>query len=148
MNSITICGNIGQAPELRYTTSGRPCCEFSVADNRPKGKDGQEVTQWFRCHAYDRTGELIAQYFDKGRPIFVQGVLQAALYSKRDGGTGMSLDVQVTSFDFVNVGGGQRKPGDPVEPTPPTPAPRAQADAEPEPGMLEVPDITDPFADQ
>ena len=151
MNNIVICGHMGREPELTQTTSGRTCCKFAIADQRPKDKDGNEVTQWFNCRAFDRVAELIHEYFSKGKPIWVSGMLHGRLYARQDGTAGLSLDVQVTSFDFVPFGNSQRKEGDPAEPTPPTPRAVATTAAEtagetgPE---IDVPDITDPFADQ
>lgn len=143
-NTIIVLGNIGQMQELKYTPNGQPVVEFSVADNLPKDKEGNERTQWYNCHAYGRVAELIAEYFSKGKPIIVSGRLMSRIYTRRDGAAGFSLDVQVSAFDFVNVGGSgnsERKPADPVEPTPP--APRNQPA-----GDDDMPDITDPFADQ
>lgn len=143
-NTIIVLGNIGQLQELKYTPNGQPVAEFSVADNLPKDKDGNERTQWYNCHAYGRVGELIAEYFNKGKPIIVTGRLMSRAYTRRDGAPGFSLDVQVSGFDFVNVGGGgERKPADPVEPTPPAHPPQPDA-----PTSGDMPEITDPFADQ
>jgi single-strand DNA-binding protein len=151
MNSITICGRLGGDPELGATPSGKTCCRFSVADDRPKDKDGNPVTQWFNCMAYDKTADLISQYFVKGKPIQVIGKLSSRLYEKRAGGVGMSLDVQVASFDFVPFGQSQQNGNgqgsryqDPQDPAPPTAAPRdtAQNDAWDDPG------IEDPFKDE
>ena len=49
---ITLVGNLGRDGELRYTPSGTPLLEFSLATNeRWNDKSGQthEHTQWFRC---------------------------------------------------------------------------------------------------
>ncbi len=142
MNSITICGHLGRDPELKYTPSGVACCEFGVADARRPDKDGVEQVQWFNCRAYGQVGEIIAKHFTKGKPIFAQGLLHARLYQKRDGGTGMSLDVQVSAFEFVNIGSsGERKADEPYIPQPAPPREQAAPSGD-------VPDITDPFADQ
>jgi len=141
---------MGGDPELSSTTSGRTVCRFSIADQRPKDQDGNEVTQWFNCRAFDRVAEMIHEYFAKGKPIWVSGILHGRLYERKDSTTGLSQDVQVVSFDFVNLGGGKRKESDPAEPTPP--APRPAEGSTPAGGEtaddLDVPDITDPFADQ
>ena len=52
---ITIVGNLGQDPEMRYTASGVPVTSFSVAvSKRWTGQDGQkqEKTTWFRVTAW------------------------------------------------------------------------------------------------
>lgn len=44
INTVTIVGNLGQDPEIRYTASGVPVAGFTVAVNEIyKGKDGQKV---------------------------------------------------------------------------------------------------------
>lgn len=151
MNNVVVCGHMGQDPEMRFTQSGRPCCRFSIADGRPPDKDGNEQTQWFNCRAFDRTAELINEHFGKGKPIWVSGELHARLYARNDGTAGLSLDVQVSSFSFVPFGQ-RRREDDPAEPAPPEPRQPSQAAAPaavPQAGgELDVPDITDPFADQ
>lgn len=147
MNSIVVCGNLGRTPELKYTTSGKPCAKFSIADSVGKDQQGNEVTQWFHCTAFGRTAELIVQYFSKGHPVYVTGKLWENRYTKRDKTPGFSLDVLVDSFQFVPFGG-QRKETDPADPTPPASYQRAEPEpsAEPQPG--DMPNIDDPFADQ
>lgn len=136
MNSITICGRLGQDPELQYTPSGVAACSISVAEDKKKG--GEEYVVWYNCTAYREMAEKIQQFFTKGKPIFITGtVREVRAYKKKNGEPGASLDVQIESFQFVPFGGKpqERKPGEPEEPTPPA-------------GVDEVPDITDPFADQ
>ncbi len=41
---ITIVGNLGGDPDMRYTPTGDPVTNFNVATNRKwKGSDGQPV---------------------------------------------------------------------------------------------------------
>lgn len=147
MNSITLCGNIGQEPTMEVTKSGQSVCKFSIADQLPKDKEGNEQTQWFNCRAYGRVAELVHEYFGKGHPIFVYGRLHVRTYEKSDGSKGTSSDVTVTGFDFVPFGS-KRKEDDPAEPTPPTPRPATASAPAATNDTFDVPDITDPFADQ
>ncbi len=53
-HKVTIIGNLGRDPEMRYTPSGTAVTDFSVATNRKwTNKDGTpgEETVWFRCSA-------------------------------------------------------------------------------------------------
>jgi single-strand DNA-binding protein len=148
MNSLTLCGHLGKDPELQTTTNGTPACKFSIADTI-----GKDKTQWFECVAYGPVAERIHQYFKKGKPIFVQGHMVVRTYEKRGGGTGVSIDVMVSSFEFVNIGSGDksgsgnRKPQDPYEPEPPEEYRRGAANARSS-APNDMPDIADPFADQ
>lgn len=153
MNTIVICGRLGGEPERKLTTTGRTVARFSLADDRGKDADGQEITQWYNCRAYDRTAELILEHFGKGKPIYLEGALLARLYARDDGTAGLSLDVTVSRFEFVPFGNTRRE-DEPADPTPPTPRPPADAaspaTAAPQSsdGVDAPPDITDPFADQ
>lgn len=74
--SITIIGNLGADPELRYTPSGDAVTSFSVATSRKwKGADGTtgEETTWFRVSVWGRQAETCNQYLSKGRQVYVEG---------------------------------------------------------------------------
>ncbi len=75
---LTIVGNLGTEPDLRYTTSGQAVCNFSVATNRKwTGSDGQlqEETIWFRVSVWGKQAETCNQYLSKGRQVLCEGRL-------------------------------------------------------------------------
>jgi len=74
---ITIVGNLGSDPEMRYTPSGQAVTAFNVAANRTYTKDGQKVkeTAWFRVSAWDKLAEIVSQYKKKGDLVMVKGRL-------------------------------------------------------------------------
>jgi single-strand DNA-binding protein len=80
---ITIIGRCGKDPEVRYAQSGLPVCNFSVAVSE-KTKKG-ETTEWFRCVAFDKTAEVVANFMQKGREVFVEGRQQTEKYNDKDG---------------------------------------------------------------
>ena len=54
---VTIIGNLGRDPEMRYTQDGTPVASFSVAATKKwKTQDGsqREKTVWFRVSACSR----------------------------------------------------------------------------------------------
>src|SRR5688572_5118875 len=76
--SITIVGNLGKDPELRYTPSGQSVCSFSVATSRQyTAKSGEKVkeTVWFRVSAWGKLAEVCNQYLTKGSKVLVVGQL-------------------------------------------------------------------------
>ena len=75
---LTIVGNLGRDPEMRYTQSGQAVCSFSVATNRRwTGSDGQqqEETVWFRVSTWGKRAETCNQYLNKGRLVLCEGRL-------------------------------------------------------------------------
>lgn len=77
-HKITIVGNLGNDPEMRYTPSGVAVTRFSVASNRrwtsADGTPGEE-TIWFRVSAWRNLAETCNQYLSKGRQVLVEGRL-------------------------------------------------------------------------
>ena len=106
VNKAIILGNLGQNPEITYTQAGLAVCKFSLATSR-KMKDGSQVTQWHRCTAFGKAGELINQYTSKGQQLYVDGEIRYSQY-ERDGVTRYSTDIIVNEFNFVNSGDRQQ----------------------------------------
>jgi single-strand DNA-binding protein len=102
---ITLIGNLGSDPEMRYTPTGVAVTSFSLAVSRSwTGKDGQrqEKTIWFRVNAWDKLAETTSQYLSKGRQVFVTGELEEPrTYQDRDGNTRVSLEVRALTVRFL-----------------------------------------------
>jgi len=112
VNKAILLGRLGKDPEFQTTQSGMAICKLSLATSRKK-KDGQEVTQWHRCTAFNKTGEIISQYVKKGDQLYVEGEITYSQYEK-DGVIKYSTDIIIQSFSFVggNQGGqGQAQQG-------------------------------------
>lgn len=103
-NKITIVGNLGKDPELRYTPQGNAVCNFSVATNekrRDKTGDLQDVTTWFRITLWGKQAENASKYLTKGSPIYIEGKLRVEEWADRDGKSRYTLDVQATDMQFL-----------------------------------------------
>lgn len=75
---LTIVGNLGSDPEMRYTPSGQAVTNLSVATNR-RWTDGNgqqhEETCWFRVSVWGKQAETCNQYLSKGRQVLIEGRL-------------------------------------------------------------------------
>jgi single-strand DNA-binding protein len=94
---IQFIGNLGRDPELRYTPSGRPVAQFSVAVNQStkNQQTGEwvEATDWFRVSVWGDRAERAAESLRKGSRVFVDGRFRSREYETNDGRKGFSLDV-------------------------------------------------------
>ena len=110
---IIIVGNLGRDPEMRYTPSGQPVTNLSVATNRKwtsaDGTPGEE-TIWFRVTAWGKLGETCNQYLSKGRQVLVEGRLRPdpntggpRIWTRQDGTSGASFEI--TAFTVKFLGG-------------------------------------------
>ena len=113
---IVIIGNVGRAPEMRYTQSGVAVCDFSVAVTR-KWNDRQtnerrEETTWFKVSAWRALAETCNQYVTKGMPIMAAGRVSASAYIGKDGEARASLELTAQDVQFLGArGDGERANG-------------------------------------
>lgn len=73
---IIIVGNLGKDPEVKYLDGSGTCvAAFSVATSETyKNKAGEKVTntEWFRCVAWNKTGEIVEKYLTKGSKVLLE----------------------------------------------------------------------------
>lgn len=102
-NQIFLVGNLGKDPELRYTPSGTPVAQFSMATNEKFKKQGEEVqiTTWFRVTVFGRQAESVSQYLTKGRQCCVMGRLRREEWTGRDGTAQVTLEVVADRVQFL-----------------------------------------------
>jgi len=139
LNKCMIIGNLGRDPEMRYTPSGQPVTQFTVAVNRNyKNQAGewQEETEWFRIVAWGPLAERTAEYLRKGRKVYVEGRLQTRQWEGQDGqkryttelvaNTVPPLDPRPRDEVPVDESGAtptrEKAPAAPAEPAPAAPA--------------------------
>lgn len=109
-NKITIIGNLGRDPELRYTPQGTAVCDFSVAVNdrkRDKAGEWQDVTTWFKITFWGKQAENASKYLTKGKPVYVEGRLQVEEWTDRDGNNRFTLAIQGSDMHFLSEGRGE-----------------------------------------
>ena len=107
-SKITIIGNLGKDPELRYTPQGDAVCDFSVAVNdrkRDKAGEWQDVTTWFRVTFWRKQAENASKYLTKGRQVYVEGRLQVEEWTDRDGNNRQTLAIQGSELQFLGERG-------------------------------------------
>jgi len=107
-NKITIVGNLGRDPELRYTPQGTAVCDFSMATNekkRDKAGEMQDITTWFRVTLWERQAENASKYLTKGASVYIEGRLRLEEWTDREGNTRHTLAVRGTDMQFLGGGG-------------------------------------------
>ena len=87
-NKVQLIGNLGNAPEIKNTDSGKKVARFSMATNESyKKENGERVTetQWHNLVAWGKVAELAEQYLNKGSEIAIEGKLTHREYTDKDG---------------------------------------------------------------
>ena len=105
LNKVFLMGNLTRDPELRYTPSGSPVCEFGLAINRSyktaAGEQRDEVC-FVDIVMWGRRGVVISEYFTKGKPIFIEGRLQYDSWETAEGRRSR-LRVVADNFEFLGI---------------------------------------------
>ena len=104
MNKVTIIGNLGTDPEMRYTPNGQSVTQFSVATNRRyRTADGEqrEETEWFRVSAFGRLADICNQYLTKGQQVYIEGRIKGSAFMGRDGQPRYSLEVSASEMQML-----------------------------------------------
>ena len=84
INKAIIMGRLTADPELRQTTGGVSCCQFTVAVNRDYVQQGQErQADFISVVAWRQTAEFISKYFSKGKMIAIDGELRTRTYDDK-----------------------------------------------------------------
>lgn len=79
VNQVTIAGNQGQDPDVKYFESGKVTSAFTLAVKDIKGG-----THWFNIKSWGKTAEVVANYARKGSCIGVSGELQIEHWNDRN----------------------------------------------------------------
>ena len=87
---ITLVGNLTADPELRFTPSGAPVANFTVASTprtfdraTSEWKDGDAM--FINCSVWRQAAENVAESLTKGMRVIVQGRLKSRSYETREG---------------------------------------------------------------
>lgn len=109
---LTIVGNLGRDPEMRYLPSGQAVTDLSVATNRVyMDSNNQKVTEtsWFRVSVWGGRAETVNQYLRKGSRVLIDGYLRPdpetggpRIWMRNDGTPAASFEMTGTNVTFLS----------------------------------------------
>src|SRR5947208_14615274 len=113
-NRFSLIGNPTRGPQSRTLPSNTTVCDFGLAMSRryrtQSGEDREEVC-FVDCAAFGKQAEVIQQYCQKGKQLFIEGRLKYDTWDDKNGGGKRSkLSVVVENFQFLGAAGGSSKP--------------------------------------
>ncbi len=103
MNSVSLTGNLATDVELREVGE-KHVAKFLLAVDRPS-KDGG--ADFVGVSAWERQGELCAQYLAKGRQVGIEGYLRSHSWETDEGKRRREVEVVARRVEFL--GGGPRE---------------------------------------
>ena len=105
VNKVILIGFLGEAPELKFSSQGKPIGSFSLAVNaRWKDAQGarQERVEWFQIVCFGRLAEVCGQYLVKGRHVYIEGRLQTRKWAGREGEKRTTIEVVANQMQILD----------------------------------------------
>jgi single-strand DNA-binding protein len=104
VNRITLVGNVGQDPQMRYLPDGKAATSLTLATT-DKWKDKQtgepkEHTEWHRVVFFGRLAEVVAEYVKQGAQLYIEGQNRTRKYEK-DGVTHYTTEIRASSMQML-----------------------------------------------
>ena len=106
MNIISLTGNLGKDNEVKQLSSGTTVLNNSIGVRSNAKVGGEYKTSWFNVSIFGKSAEIFNQYTKKGSKVFLTGEARIREYKKQDGTTGMSVDLLVNNFEFLDSANG------------------------------------------
>lgn len=108
LNKCEFIGRLTKDVDLRHTQGGTAVGNFTVACGE-KWKDKntgeqKELTEFVRCVAWGKVGELASTYIGKGSLIYICGKMQTRKY-EQDGITKYATEINVKDLTFLDPKG-------------------------------------------
>ena len=110
VNKVTLIGNLGADPEVRYTANGSAVANIRLATaeswrDRESGEN-QERTEWHRVVFFSRLAEIVGEYLKKGSQVYIEGRLQTRKWQDRDGNDRYTTEIVANEMQMLGGRGG------------------------------------------
>lgn len=115
VNKVTIIGNLGNDPEVRYMPQGGAVANFTVATSESwtdkNTNEKREETEWHKIVVYGRLAEIVGEYLRKGSKVYLEGKLKTRKWQDKDGADKYTTEIICNEMQMLDgVSGQQQKP--------------------------------------
>jgi single-strand DNA-binding protein len=113
VNKVTLIGNLGRDPEVRYLPDGGAITNISVATTdvwKDKSGDKQERTEWHRVAFFGRLAEIAGEYLKKGSQVYIEGRLQTRKWQDKEGKERYTTEIVANEMKMLGSRGGGSEP--------------------------------------
>jgi len=104
VNKVTLLGNIGAEPDVRYLPDGGMVVTIRLATSQvwnDQAGQRQERTDWHRVVFFRNLAEIAADYLKKGSKIYVEGSLHYQQWDK-DGERRFTTEIVVNDLQMLD----------------------------------------------
>jgi len=113
VNRVTLIGNLGRDPEVRYYPDGTPTATISLATSETwkdkQSGEKREATEWHRVVFVRNLAEVVGEYLESGNSIYVEGKLKTRKWTDKDGLDHYITEIQASRMQML---GASKRQGD------------------------------------
>ena len=118
VNKVTLIGNLGRDPEVRFSQNGDKIANISIATsetwNDKATGEKREKTEWHRVVIFNKfLADITEKYLKKGSKVYIEGALQTRKWTDNSGVEKYTTEVvlgnykgELTMLDGAGGGGG------------------------------------------
>jgi len=107
LNRVTLIGNLGKDPEIKYTPGGTAVAKITLATNerfKDKAGEWQDRTEWHNVVLWQRLAEIAGEYLKKGSKVYIEGRLQTRSWDDKTTNQKKYM-TEVVAGDLILLGG-------------------------------------------
>lgn len=112
VNRVTILGNLGNDPEVKYTQSGSAIANMTVATSEEwKDKttgESKSLTEWHRVVLFGKLAEVAGEYLRKGSQVYIEGQLRTRKWTDQSGQEKYTTEIVVGMNGVMQMIGGKQ----------------------------------------
>lgn len=113
VNRVTILGNLGNDPEVKYTASGIAIANLTVATSEEwKDKttgESKSLTEWHRVVLFGKLAEVAGEYLRKGSQVYIEGQLRTRKWTDQSGQEKYTTEIVVGMNGVMQMLGGRQE---------------------------------------
>ena len=134
INKVILIGNLGNDPDVRYTSGGAAVANISLATtdswrDKETGEQ-QDRTEWHRIVFFGRLAEIVAEYLKKGSQIYIEGRLQTRKWQDKDGNDRYTTEIVANEMQMLGGRGGSGDSSQAPPPSQPPSGPDSKGDSD------------------
>ena len=103
LNKVTLIGNLGANPEVKYSSNNTAMASLSIATNESwidkNTNERIEKTEWHRVCIFGKLAEIAEKSLSKGSKIYIEGKLQTRKWQDKSGQDHYTTEIIISGFN-------------------------------------------------
>lgn len=102
INRVMLLGRLGNDPILRFTKTGTPVSQFSLATETWHRSRNESETTWHRIVTWGKPAEKVNEELKKGMAVFLEGGIRVRKYEDGEGEMHYIHEIHADRVNFLH----------------------------------------------